>query len=73
MYWRSNGLKESSELIKSELVYDETELAASDNSFNRLGRREEGVKQKPRARGLPAVDYQGHHRRHAWVVMCVGC
>lgn len=37
-YHESGHPKKSSEFTRSELVYDETELAASESSFNRLGR-----------------------------------
>lgn len=59
----SSRPKKSSELIRSELVCDETELAASDSSFNRLGRGEGGVKNRPSARRLHAAKSPGHNRR----------
>lgn len=57
--------KESSELIRSELVRDETELDASDSSFNRLGCGEEATKNRPRARILHAAEFPDHSKRHA--------
>lgn len=69
IYCRRSSQKKSSELIKSELVYDETARAASDSSFDRLGCVEnEGIKNKPRARGLHAAESPGHliGAMHGW-------